>query len=86
MWDDLVLTNVKPLLHTPSKNMAWGQSHDMVGKGSVTVETPSRGIEGITNVLYVLGLKKNLLSIGKIASQGYMFDAKQCLVIHERDH
>jgi hypothetical protein len=34
----------------------------------------------------VLGLKKNLLSIGKIASQGYMFDAKQCLVIYEQDH
>jgi hypothetical protein len=49
MWDDLVLTNVKPLLHTPSKNMAWGQSHDIVGKGSGNVETPSRGI---TNVLY----------------------------------
>jgi hypothetical protein len=52
MWDDLVLTNVKPLLHTPSKNKAWGQSHDMVGKGSVTVETPLGGIKVITNVLY----------------------------------
>jgi hypothetical protein len=80
------MTNVKPLLHTPSIDIAWGQSHDMVGKGSVNVETPSGGIKGITNTLYVLGLKKNLLSIGKVASQGYMFDAKQCLVIHKQDH
>jgi hypothetical protein len=58
----------------------------MVGKGSVTLETPSHGIKGITNILYVLGLKKILLSIGNIASQGYMFDAKQCLVIHKQDH
>lgn len=49
----MVLTNVKPLLHTPSINMAWGQAHDMVGKGSVTVETPSGAIKGILPTLYM---------------------------------
>ncbi len=43
---------------------------------------------GITNITYVLGLKKNLLNIGTIAIQGYivMFDAKECLMIHKQDH
>lgn len=43
---------------------------------------------GITNITYVLGLKKNLLNIETIASQGYiiMFVAKECLMIHKQNH
>jgi hypothetical protein len=46
------------------------------------------GIMGIMNVAYVFGLKKKLLNIGMITSQGYiiMFNVRECLMIHEQDH
>ncbi len=54
----------------------------------MNVETLSSGINGIANILYFLGLKKNLLSVGKITSLGYIivFDERQCLVNHRKDH
>jgi hypothetical protein len=53
----------------------------------MNVETLSSGITRIANILNFLGLKKNLLSIRKITSLGYLivFDEKQCLVIHRKD-
>jgi hypothetical protein len=82
------LTNVKPLFHIPNLKIIGGQSHDVVKKGIVNVETLSSGIMRIANILYFLGLKKNLLSIGKITSLGYiiMFDERQCLVICRKDY
>lgn len=49
---------------------------------------PLGEIKNITNVLYILELKKDLLNMGKIISQNYIvvFDSKQCLVIHKQDH
>jgi hypothetical protein len=54
----------------------------------VNVETLSSGTNGIANILYFLGLKKNLLNVGKITSIGYVivFDERQCLVIRRKDH
>jgi hypothetical protein len=48
----------------------------------------SSGMMDFTNIAYVFGLKKDLLNIGMITSQGYiiMFDAKECFVIHKQNH
>jgi hypothetical protein len=64
------LTSVKSLFHTPNIKITGGQSHDVVWKGTMHVETLSSGIKRIVNILYFLGLKKNLLNIGKITSLG----------------
>jgi hypothetical protein len=60
-----------------------GQSHPIQNIGSVHFETPNGVIETIDNVLYVPRLKKNLLSIGFMATKGYLivFYDKRCLII-----
>jgi hypothetical protein len=48
--DNSFLTNVKLLFHTPTIKIIRGQSHDVVSKGTVNVETSSSGIKGIANI------------------------------------
>ncbi len=60
-----------------------GQFHPIQNIGSVHFETPNGVIKTIDNVFYVPRLKKNLLSIGSMATKGYLivFYDKTCLII-----
>jgi hypothetical protein len=53
---------------------AAGKAHPVVGKGKVFIQLPDREIKCIDNVLYVLGVHRNLLSVGCIANQGYTLE------------
>jgi hypothetical protein len=59
--------------------------HEVQGRGEVPMRVSRDCIKNIQNVLYVHGLKTNLLSISKIIDENYtvVFDKKQCLI---KDH
>ena len=62
--------------------IADGQSHQISGKGSVHFTLPSGEIKDINGVLYVPGLRKNLLSIGSLTDKGIIacFDDQKCIL------
>lgn len=63
-----------------------GHTLNVAGKGSVKVPTPSGGIR-IDNVLYVPGIRKNLLSVGSIADgedrPKILFDSTHCWILRD---
>jgi len=64
-----------------------GQIHGVYGKGNIQLSSTFGKIKTITDVLYVLDLKKNLLSVGMIADRRniVMFDFDKCLVIQNEN-
>jgi hypothetical protein len=48
-----------------------GETHVVVGKGSVFVKFPNGEIKRIDDVLYIFSIKWNLLFIGCIFDQSY---------------
>jgi hypothetical protein len=56
----------------PSITTANGQVLPIIAKGNVTIQEVTREIKSIQNVLYVLGVRSNLLSVGKFADLGHV--------------
>jgi hypothetical protein len=65
-----------------------GEAHIIAGKGSVFIKFPNGEIKRINGVLYVLGIKRNLLSIGCIFDQGYIvkFINSICIIRDMQTH
>jgi hypothetical protein len=63
-----------------------GQSHAIAGHGTADVKTSSGDFQYITDVQYVPGLHKNLLSVGQIADLDCMvlFTKSKCAVLTNR--
>jgi hypothetical protein len=59
-----------------------GQTHVVHGQGDISFHFPNGEITQINNVLYVLGLTKNLLSIGTMINVRFVtvFDFQRCLL------
>lgn len=75
---DVRTTETNRVVHT-----AGGQSLLVKGVGSVVIKLPNGEIKTIGNILYVLGLTKNLFSVGLIADKGLTihFSPHACHVI-----
>jgi hypothetical protein len=60
-----------------------GQSHSIVESGTVNVKSPSIEVQYITDVQYVHGLHKNLLSIGQLVDRDcvVIFTSNKCTVL-----
>jgi hypothetical protein len=60
-----------------------GQTHGVYGKGKVKLSSTSRKIKTISDVHYVFGFMKNLLSIELIANKGHtiVLNSNKCLII-----
>jgi hypothetical protein len=75
----------KPLIATKVRS-AGDQAHLVIGTGSVSVKTTSGQTHSINEVLYIPGLRKNLLSVGSIADLGnkIIFDSTGCKIISKK--
>ena len=64
-------------------NITFGDGSKSQIKGKGTISLP--GLLDITNLLYVKGLRVNLLSISQICDQDFMvlFSIRKCLVLNE---
>ena len=64
-------------------NVTFGDGSKSQVKGKGTISLP--GLPDITNVLYVEGLRVNLLSISQICDQDFMvlFSEEKCLILNE---
>ncbi|KAL3677964.1 hypothetical protein R1sor_020920 [Riccia sorocarpa] len=78
------LTTVKLANHISFVKSAGGEKHAVEGSGDVIFN-----INGIKfdNVLYIPSLKRNLLSVGRIADKDNLviFDKNQCIVVSKLD-
>jgi hypothetical protein len=65
-----------------SVSTADGVSHEINGIGSTSVNLGSGSIN-LKQVLYVLSLTRNLISVGSLIDDGHMvlFTRKQCLIL-----
>ena len=63
--------------------LADGRCQDVEGKGIIAVKTKDGLSIFINDVLYVLGLAKNLLSMGQLIWNNYMikFDDNKCFIL-----
>lgn len=70
-----------------SVKSAGGQTRGVYGKRKATLSSTSLKIKTISDVLYVPGFMKNLLSIGMIVDRGHIvvFDSNKCLIIQNKD-
>jgi hypothetical protein len=59
---------------------AGSHSHPIQGQGSINLSSSNGEIKHISFVYYVLGLNRNLLSIGQIAECLVIFDEAKCIV------
>jgi hypothetical protein len=71
----------------PSIRTANGQVLPVTAKGNVTIQEVTGEIKSIRNVLYVPGVRSNLLSVGKFADLGHvvLFNSTQCLIFDKDD-
>ena len=51
--------------------LADNKTLEIEGKGDVSIQTPARNQWTLQDVRYILGLKKNLISIGQLDSTDY---------------
>ncbi|KAL3677349.1 hypothetical protein R1sor_027297 [Riccia sorocarpa] len=60
---------------------AGGQVHSVKGSGNVLFKVENGEIKRVSDVLYVPGLSKNLLSVGRLTDKGVVviFDTHQCV-------
>eukprot|EP00253_Pinus_taeda_P029436 PITA_29436 len=58
------------------------------GKGTIAVKTKEGKAKHINDVLYVLGLAHNFLSVGQLLEKGYLivFKDKKCIIYDKYDH
>ena len=65
----------------------WSDSH-CYGIGRTNLTLPFGNITTIRDILYVPGIKKNLLSIGTIANSGAIlnFSSNKCYILDEQTH
>jgi hypothetical protein len=77
------LRDFVPSSHHSTIRTAGRTNLPIVGKANVRLTIQSGEIKELSNVLYMPGVKKNLLSIGQLADQGHivLFNAKQCYVL-----
>jgi transposase InsO family protein len=65
---------------------AGGETHRVAGYGDILVKFHDGEIKNIKNVLYVPGIHRNLLSVGRIADQGYRVEfSSNRVTIWEKD-
>ena len=78
-----LLVDIKPVEHNKVFHTAGGQSLFVKGIGFVVMKLPSGEIKTIGNILYVLGLTKNLFYVGSIADKGLTihFSPHACYVV-----
>jgi hypothetical protein len=64
-----------------------GQTHGVYGKRKMKLSSTSLKINIVSDVIYVLGFMKNLLSVGMIANKGHIvvFDSNKCFIIQNKD-
>ena len=64
-----------------------GKCISVKGKGTIAIESYS-GTKIITDVLYVLDINQNLLSVGQLLEKGYkvLFEDKMCLIQDAKWH
>lgn len=64
---------------------AGGEAHRIGGKGNVSINFPGGKYKQFKNVLYVPGIRRNLLSIGRITDEGcnVHFNRKEVLIRDE---
>jgi hypothetical protein len=79
-----LLTNI----HTspiPSIRTAGGQIVPVEGQGTISTTTQFGKIKSVHNILYVPGVKTNLLSVGKLTDLSYkvFFDSKRCYIFEK---
>jgi transposase InsO family protein len=65
------LHNLQKASYAGGMTAVGGETHRVAGYGDVFVKFHDGEIKNIKNVLYVLGIHRNLLSVGRIADQGY---------------
>ena len=82
-----VTGNPKLLSHMSSSTVphirtAGGQAMPIARQGSVNTTDSSGAIKTISQILYVLGVMTNLLSIGRLTDIGYtiVFETTQCII------
>jgi hypothetical protein len=65
--------------------LANGQVLAIIAKGNIRIEELSGEIKTIRNVLYVRGVKSNLLSVGSFMDLGHvvLFDSTRCLIFYQ---
>lgn len=63
-----------------------GQVVESQGKGTVAVQSPN-GTKNIQNVLYIPSLRKNLLSVAQMISDGYslIFKNRSCCIFDQNN-
>jgi hypothetical protein len=55
-------------------NFAGGHAHDVTGVDSVAIQLSTDEIQKVINVLYSLGITKNLLLVGFLAEKGFLLE------------
>jgi len=67
----------------PSMIAAGGEIHHIAGQGSVLVKFSTGELKRISDVLFVPGICRNLLSVGCLSEQGYYLDFyNRACIIH----
>jgi hypothetical protein len=70
------------MVDSASVKLVVGYTHKVYGKGNVVVAYQGE-IKTMNNVLYVLGIKRNLLVVRAIVNMGYvvMFGKQTCWIV-----
>ncbi len=73
---------VKRMVEFASVKFVVGHTHKVYGKGNVVVAYQGE-IKTMNNVLYVLGIKRNILLVRAIVNMGYvvMFGKQTCWIV-----
>jgi hypothetical protein len=81
-----LLVDLKLYSSTASMTAAGGESHRIAGIGNVPMKLSNGEIKTMTNVLYVPGVRRNLLSVGCVTDDGYSvkFYRNKCLIKHRQ--
>jgi hypothetical protein len=86
LGDKFIFKGLEKSVKIQNMKSIGGHTHGVYGKGKVK-SSNSRKIKTIVDVLYVLGLSKNLLLVGMIANKGniMVFDFGKCLIIQNKN-
>ena len=75
--------SIEPNSLTGTIVSAGGQNHPIQGQGNVNLSSSTGEIKQVSLVYFVLGFKRNLLSVGQIAELRCLviFDETRCIVV-----